>query len=83
MAYGEITPNVATSVATFAVRDTTWGGEYPAQLELTSGQFGGGDIPVETAEILLQKIVTAIQAHPDLIIASASRSFQSGQVITP
>ncbi len=82
MPYETPAPNPATSVAVIAVRDTT-GTEYQPQLELTTGQFGMGEATVEEAEALFQKIVTAIQAHPDLAVFDASRVYRVSQVVTP
>lgn len=84
MPYETPTQNTATSVATVAVRDTSVvGGEYIPQISLTTGIFGAGEATVEETEAMVQKIVSAINDHPDLAVVEAGRVFRMDQIITP
>lgn len=83
MAYGDPQFITAGSVAAIAVQDITGTGEYPPQLELTTGQFGSGEATVEEAEALFQKILSAVEAHPDLTVVDARRTYPTSQVVTP
>lgn len=83
MAYGDPQFNTAGSVASIAVQDTTGTGEYPPQLEMVTGQFGSGESTVEEAETLFQKILSAIESHPDLTVVDARRTYPTSQAVTP
>lgn len=76
--------NTAVSVATLGVRDDSANdGETVPQVSLTTGQFGSGDASVESVEVLVQKIIDAINAHPDLSVVAANRVYRIDQLITP
>lgn len=83
MGYQTPTENTATSVANVSVTDTSVESEYPARISLTTGQFGSGDVSVEVTEDLFQKILDAIESHPDLTVSSATRAYRVDQTITP
>lgn len=76
--------NTSVSVATLSVRDMSVdNGSYTPQINLTTGQFSAGEATVEEVEAMVQKVVDAVNAHPDLAVTDAGRIYRVDQTITP